>query len=139
MKKLIYLLSVIILTSCGYGPNDDFTFTDDVSVMQVDSVTYNVTVKDQSFTTKSIDVNLSTYAVNGTEISNINESDTCLQVICTQILTNRVYYTTYFYVFTTYDGKSSITLTNDRDQIFQYSDKINLFVNKKMIKTSKNI
>lgn len=138
MKNLFYLLSFFILTSCEYTSNDDFRFSDNVSVLRVDSLNYNATINGQSFITKSIDPNLSDYSVTGTELLDIHDLDTCIQVVCTQIQVNHVYYDTYYFTFTTNDGKSSISLMKDT-KTFNVNDRINLFVNKKMIRTSKSI
>lgn len=139
MKNLFYLLSIFILTSCGYTYNDDFTFSDNVSVIRIDSVNYNVTINGQTFTSKNINPNINNYAVSGTEMSRISDIDTCVEVICTQVLVNRVYYDTYFFTFTTNDGKYSISLMKDNIMFFDVNDRINLFVNRKMLRTSKSI
>lgn len=139
MKNLFYLLSIFILTSCGYTSNNDFTFTDNVSVVRIDSLSYNVTINGQTFISKNINPNINDYAVSGTEMSRIDDIDTCVEVMCTQVLVNRVYYDTYFFIFTTNDGKSSISLMKDYNKTFEVNDRINLFINKKMLRTSKSI
>jgi hypothetical protein len=122
MKNLFYLLSIFILTSCGYTPNSDFTFTDNVSVVRIDSLNYNVTISGQTFISKNLNPNINDYAVSGTEMSSISDLDTCVEVMCTQVLVNRVYYDTYFFIFTTNDGKSSISLMKDYDKTFEVND-----------------
>ena len=139
MKNLFYLLSIFILTSCSYTSNSDFTFTDNVSVVRIDSLNYNVTINGQTFISKNLNPNINDYAVSGTEMSRISDIDTCVEVICTQVLVNRVYYDTYFFTFTTNDGKYSISLMKDNIKFFDVNDRINLFVNKKMLRTSKSI
>lgn len=139
MKNLFYLLSIVILTSCGYTSNNDFTFTDNVSVVRIDSLSYNVTINGQTFISKNINPNINDYAVSGTEMSSIDDIDTCVEVMCTQVLVNRVYYDTYYFTFTTNDGKSSISLMKDNIKFFNVNDRINLFINKKMLRTSKSI
>ena len=70
-----------MMSSChDYSPSDDYTFTGGVSIMRTDSITHSVTVNNKSYLIKNLNTKLNTYAIDGTEFSNTNEVDTCLQL-----------------------------------------------------------
>ena len=141
MKKIFYLLLPLILTSC-YDSDSTFTYTKSVSVIKIDSTKDNVTISGRTYVTSNILDTLDTYAINGTEVLYvIHDMDTCLPMICTQILERRLYFVDYYYIFTSLDGKSSVTIMDSHKEksYFHISDKINLFTNKRTLKLSKSI
>ncbi len=156
MKKLPHILTLSIilifsiifaLTSChNYTPSDDYTFNNGISIIRIDSANYSVTSNSKIYYTKKFDTNIKTYLIDGTELSNTDDLDTCIQVVCTSIS-----YCTpsegggicWFYKFITLDGKNYIKLMSSNwgsheQQEFSQWEKINLFINKTMLgKTEK--
>lgn len=152
MKNLLWITAAILLvllTSChNYTPSDDYTFTSSISIIKIDSTNYSVTTGDKVYYTKKFDTDIKTCVIDGTEMSNTDDLDTCIQVVCTSIrncVPSEGGSIIWYYTFITPDGKNFIKLmsgegwgSRDREQKFDQWEKINLFINKKMLgKTEK--